>query len=723
MKYPSRSEYCSAIRNPGFAFRKKDPTTQLERDLDPELAAGRVVERVRANGMQEVWSASGGFAIAFKYETPSQGLWAVRCFYRRGFEATQHYQKITSNLEKNPACRSHFVSCKFLQEGIRVMGSCYPVVKMKWVEGENLKRFIKRNLDCREKLQKLADKWQELSRNLQKGSLAHGDLQHGNILVVERRNDLELKLIDYDSLYFERDGNSIDDRVKGLPDYQHPLRESLKKQCLAIDFFPQLVIYTSILALSLEPSLWNTYNLDMREGLLFSKSDFQNPTGAAVFSALSKLPQPLPALARSIRDICSCSSFAQIPALETVLETIQTANSGFTSRLFAKKRSSPAKKQQQQSESFLSRFIGRGNFSNFGLPKLKTLELIKPKPPQPKPSPKPEPPKTEPKKIEVKQKLPVPQKAPQIERDRQPDRQIPVKSLAKVEPTWQQNLATPGTPVGRTDTNGSGSADAKLLWDPRAHKKAATPSGSQPAPAAPKPPAPQPQKQEDRVPGPEALQVESDKKGSDNVSAWIAQTEKTVTEAYSAVTDAYSTVTDAYSTVTDTYSTLKSTLKQNVAQLLTPKTWPTSDVAKLIDRPPAWCHRQRYKYPSKFRLGQQYLKDAEGMIYWTRFGIRQLRSLKQKENAIPPSLLPTKAVGTLLSIPPEHVTRLKSKYQDEFVEGTHYFIDRQKRYHWTAEGVERLRSRLALQKPASPAPSKTPAKKKRKTKSRSRKLS
>lgn len=684
MKYPSRSEYYSAIRNPGFAFRKKDPVTQIERDLDPELAAGQVVERVRPNGMREAWSASGGFAIAFKYAASSQKLWAVRCFYRSGFEATQHYQKVAANLEKNPAYRAHFVSCRYIEEGIRVLGSCYPVVKMEWVEGSNLKRFIKQNLDSSERLQKLASRWQELSRNLQQGGLAHGDLQHGNILVVERGNNLDLKLIDYDSLYFERDGNSVDDRVKGLPDYQHPLRESLKKQCLAIDFFPQLVIYTSILALAAKPQLWNTYNLEEREGLLFSKADFQNPAGAPVFEALLRLPQPLPALSRSIKTICGHNNFAEIPSLETVLEAVRTTKSGFGRQSFGQ-HTSPTKKHQK-SGSFLSRLIGRGNSTAA--------------PAKPKVQPQPEP------------QQPVAKQDSDVRGGDRDAAAVPVE----VEIVWnQQQPSIPSTPTSQTRNDGpspSGNqaptiaakpsesnifkenpnlSNPKLAWDPRAHKKTSTPTSqpaSQPAAAAPAEPT-LPQKPV--VLAPEAASQKA--RNGDSPFAWVSQTEKTVSGAY---------------------STFTSTVKQNVAQFLTPKTWPTRDVANSLDRPATWCHRQRYKYPAKFRLGKQYLKDDEGIIYWTRSGIQQLRSLKKKEHAIPPSLLPTKAVGALLEVPTEHVTKLRAKYKDEFLEGTHYFIDSQKRYHWTAEGVERLRSRLALRKPVSAAP-KT-SKKKRKVK-------
>lgn len=319
VKYPSRSDYCSAIRNPQFAFRKKDPQTQIERDLDASLVKGKVVEKIKPDGRRELWSASGSFAIAFKFETFSpQKLWAIRCFTRTNFEVNNHYKKALIRLQNSP-CRSYFVDFEFLEEGIRVQGNCYPLLKMEWVEGDNLKKFIKANLGRKNTLKFLADEWLKLSQKFLNAGIAHGDLQHGNILIVNRFNQLGIKLIDYDSLYFAGDGKSVDDNIKGLSDYQHPLRKSLDKRCLEIDFFPQLVIYLSILALAEDPHLWEVYQLDKREGLLFSQADFQNPQQSSIFQVLARFSKPIATLANQINHICQLNDFSHLPSLESVL--------------------------------------------------------------------------------------------------------------------------------------------------------------------------------------------------------------------------------------------------------------------------------------------------------------------------------------------------------------------------------------------------------------------
>ncbi len=58
----------------------------------------------------------------------------------------------------------------------------------------------------------LAQAWVKLSKDLADNGIAHGDLQHGNI-TVDDSSGVNLKLIDYDSLYFAVDGNSINNEI------------------------------------------------------------------------------------------------------------------------------------------------------------------------------------------------------------------------------------------------------------------------------------------------------------------------------------------------------------------------------------------------------------------------------------------------------------------------------------------------------------------------------
>ncbi|MFB2918103.1 DUF1036 domain-containing protein [Aerosakkonema funiforme] len=189
---------------------------------------------------------------------------------------------------------------------------------MEWAEGKDLRTFIRDNLNNKSKLDLLAQAWVNLSKDLVQAGIAHGDLQHGNILVNDS-SGVNLKLIDYDSIYFSVDGNSVDDEIKGIPDYQHPLRSALAKQCIEIDFFPQLVIYLSMLAIAEKPQLWNAYNLDNTERLLFSAVDFKNPDTAQVFNTFSQLSSNISRIADELKKLCKLTDFSKIPSLDAVL--------------------------------------------------------------------------------------------------------------------------------------------------------------------------------------------------------------------------------------------------------------------------------------------------------------------------------------------------------------------------------------------------------------------
>ena len=319
MKYPSRSDYATAILNPQIAFRKVDPNTKKQRDLDAGLANGQGISRMSPNGLRSVWSASGGYAIAFKYQTQTpQQLWAVRCFFRANYNIQKHYEGALAQLRQSP-CSDYFADTAYLHEGIRIQGQCYPILKMEWIEGDNLKAYIKANLSQKKTLLQLAEIWRSLCVDLTQAGIAHGDLQHGNVLVRSNRGQLSLKLIDYDSLHFQSNSRLVADVIKGLPGYQPPSRKHLKHRCIEIDFFPQLIIYVCILALAEQPALWKTYQLDQTDSLLFQKTDFTAVEQAQIFQDLRRLPQPIPRLTEQIRQFCQLTNLQSIASLEEVL--------------------------------------------------------------------------------------------------------------------------------------------------------------------------------------------------------------------------------------------------------------------------------------------------------------------------------------------------------------------------------------------------------------------
>lgn len=119
------------------------------------------------------------------------------------------------------------------------------------------------------------DRFLKLIKDLHTHGISHGDLQHGNIIVD---GNGEIKLIDYDSMYFDViEFKNKTEVIKGLPDYQHPSRILNKYITPKADYFSELVIFISICALIDNPDLWNKYNVESRDySLLFDAKEFPN---------------------------------------------------------------------------------------------------------------------------------------------------------------------------------------------------------------------------------------------------------------------------------------------------------------------------------------------------------------------------------------------------------------------------------------------------------------
>ena len=685
MKYPSRSEYYSAIRHPKVAFRKIDPYSRKERDLDPSLVTGKAVEKIKFAGIKDIWSASGSFAIAFKYETVSPAkIWAVRCFYRSNFDVVAHYKKVLKHL-KNSSVRAYFVDFFLIEQGIRVGGTCYPIIKMEWIEGKNLKKFIKDNLHRKNVLDSLAQSWLQLANKLLNAGIAHGDLQHGNVFVSERFGNLSLKLIDYDSLYFDRDSQTVIDNIKGLSDYQHPLRKSLETRCLAIDFFPQLVIYLSILALAEDKRLWNAYKLDDRDGLLFTRADFENPKDASIFQSLAHLSPATASLAHKLQQICQMTDFASIPSLDRVIAgelSLTTSikpkiNWGFDlSRLV---------------EPTLS--LGRNSYlwlkhSSTGFTKLKFKPVWR-------------------YESNILKKL--------ASKDRSDDETakpviLPRKQLVNSSKEisnslilwWQNHLSnisafihyrhnneaeiaglTPQNSVDDLVTNiiTPTGTDNKVAWNPCRYKSQPLNQNAEVEVAA----------QLNYGSNPENFATAWKTDLAARLNHWFGKWHRLKRHMLAII---LKTNRKLSRTLTSCQTKFRNQLEKNkkaIAAKTKRKTWTTRQVADRVERSVSWCHNQRYQKPEEFRLGVHYYKDEYETIQWTKKGIKQLLRIRDAKDNMPKNSLPTKVVSASLKISPQLITRTKAKYSSDFIEGTHYYLNSKNHYLWTPKGIELLK--------------------------------
>ncbi len=262
VEWPNPQDYHEAIQNPSFCFELESLQVGM-----PELDQ---------LGMPRV--SSGAFASVYKIRS-EHGDKAVRCFLHPLKDQKYRYGVLSQAV--GPEIIPWTVNFEFHDQGIRIGNSWYPILVMDWVEGTPLNIYVaslcnERNTDA---LESLRQKFARMSRGLRIANVAHGDLQHGNILV---RNG-ELLLVDYDGMYVpglkEKSSNEL-----GHPNYQHPARNDKDFNEL-IDHFSSWVIDSALLCLQEDPGLWE-FN-DDGESLLFHRHDFVCPERSPLLIHLS----------------------------------------------------------------------------------------------------------------------------------------------------------------------------------------------------------------------------------------------------------------------------------------------------------------------------------------------------------------------------------------------------------------------------------------------------
>ncbi len=268
MNWPTSQDYNEAIQNAASSFS------------DPALKTGEVT--VNALGLPV--PRSGNFADVYQFKGGDGKMWAVKCFTRKVTGLQQRYLKIDEHLTK--ARLPFTVGFKFFEEGIRVRGQWFPLLKMEWVEGFTLNEFVRDNADKPQYLHALLQMWAKLTARLRDSDFAHADLQHGNVLLVpgDAQNKLGLKLIDYDGMWVPALADMHSGEI-GHPNFQHPLRLKNRLYNADVDRFPHLVVACALRATLIGGrALWDQF--DNGDNLLFKETDLRDPAAAIVFKSL-----------------------------------------------------------------------------------------------------------------------------------------------------------------------------------------------------------------------------------------------------------------------------------------------------------------------------------------------------------------------------------------------------------------------------------------------------
>jgi serine/threonine protein kinase len=245
------------MKNPQVCYKAK------------ELIGGNVV----CKGSNVIQYA-GGYTTVFPFIDSKGKKVAIRCWCADIGDACKRSSTISDYLNKEQ--NSYFVNFKYVDNAILIAGQLQPVIVMEWVDGKPLKEYINDNLNPTAFLA-LAENFKLMVADFHKRNIAHGDLQHGNIMV---KSDGSLVVVDYDSMYIEQ-LKGMNDVIKGLPGYQHPARGRNQTINPKLDYFSELVIYLSLLIFAENSNLWQKYY--DAEDLLFSKDDFVNITQSPIY--------------------------------------------------------------------------------------------------------------------------------------------------------------------------------------------------------------------------------------------------------------------------------------------------------------------------------------------------------------------------------------------------------------------------------------------------------
>ena len=264
---------------------------------------------VNKNGRQIKYS--GGFCVVFPYETRTK-KYAVRCWHIN-IEDIRIRTKLISDTIKSSKL-PYFVGFEYVNEGLQTVQGPQDIVVMDWVNASPLKKYIADNLADACKINKLAISFKEMVADLHSHKIAHGDLQHGNIFV---KDDGSIVLVDYDSMYVPS-LSGYSDNIKGLAGYQHPSRSNNRELTEKIDFFSELIIYTSLIALSKLPELWFELNLEDTETLLFSAEDIASKGNSHVFNILDNNVDLEP-LSSKIKEYLEIDDINLLEPLEKVI--------------------------------------------------------------------------------------------------------------------------------------------------------------------------------------------------------------------------------------------------------------------------------------------------------------------------------------------------------------------------------------------------------------------
>ncbi len=273
--WPQVTDFVNALQKPAEAFH------------DPALKASTIPTQGK-DRFGRPRPRTGSFAAVFRLMVNGQPR-ALRV-YRSPVHASwsgDHYRGLSQHFrhQRRPNCLVHF---HYDDEGIQIQGRNYPTLIMDWVDGVTLDGWVRTKLEEGDAVAvgQMAGRWSDTVAEMKREQLTHGDLQHGNIMVVGDA----LRLVDYDGLWLPALGDRPAPEA-GLPAYQHPRRGDGQPQSAHLDDFSAWLILLSLHALAAEPDLWREFRDERNhDNLLFQEEDLRQHEQSPLWPRLARSP-------------------------------------------------------------------------------------------------------------------------------------------------------------------------------------------------------------------------------------------------------------------------------------------------------------------------------------------------------------------------------------------------------------------------------------------------
>lgn len=258
---------------------------------------------------------TGGFSVVFPYIANGE-KWAFRCWHTEMGDVRHRIETIAKAIQESGA--DYLCDFTYVDKGIIVDGQVYPTTRMRWIDGVTVKDYICRNKSDKIALEALADKFMAMAQDMHKRGFAHGDLQHGNIIVDDAGR---LFLVDYDSFYC-KELKGEPDIITGLKDYQHPLRQSNKVTSPKLDYFSELIIYLSIVGIAANPNLVDEFKVEDAEHLLFEAADYVDLHHSKIYQKLHNVSYEIDLLLQILDIYLSKTNLDDLEPFDILLDKL-----------------------------------------------------------------------------------------------------------------------------------------------------------------------------------------------------------------------------------------------------------------------------------------------------------------------------------------------------------------------------------------------------------------